>query len=115
MRAKAISLQLKAILALAVLAGGSVKAAEPSAAGVDFFEKRIRPVLVERCYECHSAEAKQKGGLVLDTKAGVLKGGDTGPALVAGEPAKSLLIKAVKWTDKDLQMPPKKRLSEEQI
>ena len=105
----------KAAFALAVLAGGAVNAAEPSAADIAFFEKRIRPVLVERCYECHSAETKQKGGLVLDTKAGVLKGGDTGPALVAGEPAKSLLIKAVKWTDKDMQMPPKKQLGKEQI
>jgi cytochrome c553 len=93
----------------------ALHAADPSAAGLDFFEKRIRPLLVERCYECHSAEKKQKGGLVLDTKAGVLNGGDTGPALVPGEPAKSLLITAVKWTDKDMQMPPKKQLGKEQI
>ena len=93
----------------------TLHAADPSAAGLDFFEKRIRPLLVERCYECHSAEKKQKGGLVLDTKAGVLSGGDTGPALVAGEPAKSLLITAVKWTNKDMQMPPKKQLGKEQI
>ena len=87
-------------------------------AGADdtaFFESKSRPILVERCYECHSAEKKQKGGLLLDTKEGTLKGGDTGPALVAGDPAKSLLITAVKWTDKGLQMPPKKQLSEEQI
>jgi hypothetical protein len=81
----------------------------------NLFESKIRPILVERCYECHSAEKKQKGGLLLDTKEGMLKGGDTGPALVAGDPAKSLLITAVKWTDKDLQMPPKKQLTEEQI
>jgi len=80
-----------------------------------FFENKIRPILVERCYECHSAEKKQKGNLLLDTKEGLLKGGDTGPALVAGDPAKSLLITAVKWTDKDLQMPPKKKLSDEEI
>src|SRR5688572_510533 len=85
--------------------------------GVDFFERKIRPVLVERCYECHSAQAeKLKGGLLLDTKEGVLKGGDTGPAIVPGNPEKSLLIKAVRYTSDDLQMPPKnKKLPDEQI
>ena len=80
-----------------------------------FFESKIRPILVERCYECHSAGKKQKGNLLLDTKEATLKGGDTGAALVPGDPSKSLLIKAVKWLDKDLQMPPKKKLSDEQI
>jgi hypothetical protein len=73
----------------------------------DLFESKIRPILVEHCYECHSADKKQKGNLLLDTKDATLKGGDTGPALVAGDPAKSLLLKAVKWQD-DLEMPPKK-------
>ena len=79
----------------------------------EFFEKNIRPVLVENCYKCHSATSeKLKGGLLLDTKDGLLKGGDTGPAIVPGQPDKSLLIKAVRYTDKDLQMPPKdKRLA----
>ncbi|MEN9576645.1 MAG: hypothetical protein RL077_645 [Verrucomicrobiota bacterium] len=103
------------IFVLMAIPAAVLHAAEPSAAGIAFFEKRIRPVLVERCYECHSVETKQKGGLVLDTRAGVLKGGDTGPALVAGDAAKSLLITAVKWTDKDMQMPPKKQLGKEQI
>jgi hypothetical protein len=85
--------------------------------GVEFFERKIRPLLVERCYECHSAQAeKLKGGLFLDTKEGVLKGGDSGPAIVPGNPDKSLLIKAVRYTSDDLQMPPKnKRLPDEQI
>ncbi len=61
----------------------------------------------ENCYKCHSHESeKVKGGLLLDTRDGVLKGGDTGPAIVPGNPEKSLLIKAVRYTDKDLQMPP---------
>lgn len=83
----------------------------------EFFEKHIRPVLVDKCYQCHSAESKKaKGGLLLDTKDGLLKGGDTGPALVPGDPEKSLLIKAIRYTDKDLQMPPKdKRLADAQI
>ncbi len=93
----------------------ALNAAEPTPEQLSFFENKIRPIVVERCYECHSAGKKQKGGLALDTKEGVLKGGDTGPALVTGDPAKSLLIQAVKWTDKDLQMPPKKQLGDDQI
>jgi hypothetical protein len=73
----------------------------------EFFESKIRPLLVENCYKCHSAGAeKLKGGLLLDTRDGVLKGGDTGPAIVPGKPDDSLLIKAVRYADKDLQMPP---------
>src|SRR5712672_4360286 len=107
---------LKTALALATLAGGWLRAAEPSAAGVDFFEKRIRPLLADRCYKCHSAGAeKLKGGLLLDSRAGMLKGGDTGPAIVPGGEEKSLLMQAVRWTDKELQMPPKKKLSDPEI
>lgn len=84
-------------------------------ANEDFFEKQVRPVLVNRCYECHSAEKKIKGGLALDTREATLKGGDTGPALIAGDPEKSLLIEAVRYTNHDLQMPPKKRLSDSEI
>src|SRR4051794_25871059 len=63
---------------------------------VDFFEKKIRPVLVEHCYKCHSADAKKiKGKLRLDSRAWLLKGGDSGPALVPGNLEKSLLIEAV--------------------
>ena len=85
--------------------------------GTEFFEKKIRPLLVENCYKCHSHESeKLKGGLFLDSRDGVLKGGETGPAIVPGDPEKSLLIKAVRYTDKDLRMPPKdKKLSNEQI
>jgi hypothetical protein len=82
-----------------------------------FFEKRIRPILVNHCYECHSTVSKKKkGGLLLDTKAGLLRGGASGPALVVGEPEKSLLIRAVRHSDEELQMPPPpKKLSEAQI
>src|SRR6188768_313768 len=74
-----------------------------------FFESRIRPVLVKNCYECHSVEAgKSKGGLQLDTKHGIRTGGDTSPAVVPGDPAKSLLLAAIKHSDPDLEMPPKK-------
>jgi mono/diheme cytochrome c family protein len=79
----------------------------------EFFERRIRPVLVEHCYECHSAGARKlKGGLVLDTKAGVRAGGDTGPAIEPGAPDSSLLIQAVRHADPDMAMPPKGKLSQ---
>lgn len=73
-----------------------------------FFESKIRPVLVRHCYECHSAESgKSKGGLMLDTRHGIRTGGDTGPAVVPGDPAKSLLLTAIQHADPDLEMPPK--------
>src|ERR1700722_11767294 len=75
-------------------------AAEPEANGVEFFEKKIRPVLVERCYPCHSAEAqkagKLRGKLHLDTRAGLLKGGDNGPAVVPGKPKEGTLLPALR-------------------
>lgn len=83
--------------------------------GDAFFEARVRPLLAERCFECHSHEKTIKGGLVLDSRSGWEKGGDTGPALVPGKPEDSLLIKAVRYTDPDLSMPPKKRLSAEEV
>lgn len=87
------------------------------AADLAFFENKIRPLLADHCYSCHSAKAeKLKGGLYVDSLEGLLKGGELGPALVPGDPEKSLLIKAVRYTDADLQMPPKnKKLSDRQI
>ena len=95
-------------------------ASAPLEDGVAFFEKRVRPVLVDQCYKCHSADArtagKLKGELLLDTKDGLLKGGENGPAIVPGNPEKSKLIEAVRYTNPDLQMPPKgKRLTEQQV
>ncbi len=87
--------------------------AEPSAEGVEFFEKKVRPVLAEHCFRCHSGD-KDKGGLRLDSHAALLKGGDNGPALVAGQPEKSLLVKVVGYKD-DLRMPPKKKLPDAAI
>jgi cytochrome c553 len=95
----------------------AVHAATPDPAGFEFFEKKIRPTLVDNCYKCHSRQSeKVKGGLLLDTHEALLKGGDSGPAIVPGQPDKSLLIKAVRYINEDLQMPPKgKKLSGEQI
>jgi len=78
---------------------------------VDFFEARIRPVLVEHCYKCHSTQStKMRGGLLLDSRDGIRKGGDTGPAIVPGKPKESLLIKAVRQLSPELSMPPKGKL-----
>jgi hypothetical protein len=84
---------------------------------LDFFEKRVRPIFVDNCYKCHSHDSeKVKGGLMLDTRDGLLKGGDTGQGIVPGNAEKSLMIKAVRYTDKDLQMPPNdKQLASNQI
>ncbi len=92
-------------------------AAEPTRAQLEFFENKIRPVLARDCYKCHSASAeKVKGGLLLDSREGLLKGGASGPAIVPGDPGKSLLIRAIRHADPDLQMPPQdKKLSDPQI
>jgi cytochrome c553 len=80
------------------------------AAGLAFFEKRIRPVLVEHCYTCHSVDKKKKqGGLLLDTRAGIRRGGDTGSAVVPSSPDQSLILAALRY--EDLEMPPKGKLS----
>ncbi|MEM7011692.1 MAG: PSD1 and planctomycete cytochrome C domain-containing protein, partial [Verrucomicrobiota bacterium] len=93
--------------------------ATPAAAdeGVDFFEKRIRPLLSSKCYQCHSAaNDKMKGGLALDHRDGVLKGGVSGPAIIPGSPTNSLLIRAVSHTDPKLQMPSEEeKLSDAEI
>src|SRR5215204_1263600 len=82
----------------------------------DFFESKIRPIFASACYKCHSVEEKKaKGKLVLDSREGWQKGGENGPPIVAGDPSKSLLIKAVSYTDPDLQMPPEgAKLSDKQ-
>ena len=85
--------------------------------GVKFFEQRIRPVLVDRCYSCHSAEAAAKktlkGNLLLDTREAIRNGGDSGPAVVPGKPADSLLIRAIRH--ESIEMPPKGKLPDETI
>jgi hypothetical protein len=84
--------------------------------GIDFFESKVRPVLAEHCYKCHSGQAKSpKGGLRLDSLDAATKGGDTGPALVPGNADASLLIQAVRYKDELMRMPPKGKLSETTI
>ena len=88
----------------------------PSQEQLDFFESRIRPIFANNCYRCHSgAVTPPKAGLELDWKGGWEKGGDSGPAIVPGDPDKSVLIQAVRYTDLGLQMPPTGKLSDAQI
>jgi hypothetical protein len=80
-----------------------------------FFESQVRPILETACFKCHGAEPKIKGGLRLTSRAAILKGGDTGPAVSLDDPTKSLLLKAISYKDDDLQMPPKEQLPKEKI
>lgn len=93
--------------AISLAAGCTASAADP--AGIAFFEQKIRPALAEHCYECHSAGAKKlKANLYLDSKAGWEKGGDSGePAIIPGDPERSLLVRSIRHVDDDLQMPPR--------
>lgn len=92
------------------IAGMLVHTASASPNGLLFFEQKVRPVLIEHCYSCHSAQAKKlKGNLYLDSKAGWQKGGDSGePAIIPGKPEESLLIRTIQHIEEDLEMPPKK-------
>ncbi len=103
--------------AAATLRGADAPAPAISPSDLQFFESRVRPVLVDRCYKCHSKDAdKVKGGFMLDTREGLLHGGNTGPAVVPGNPKDSLLIQAIGYKDEDLQMPPKgDKLTDQQI
>jgi len=84
--------------------------------GDEFFRTKVQPLLQAKCFKCHSHEAgKMKGGLTLDSRSGWESGGDSGPAIAPGKPEVSLLIKAVHYQDEDLQMPPKGKLSGEEI
>jgi hypothetical protein len=110
-RARALALaRIVASTSVVAFSVISIPAAETklTPAQLEFFESKVRPVLAEHCYKCHSAKAeKVKGGLRLDSRDALLAGGNSGPAIVPGDPEKSLLIKAVGYGDPDLQMPPK--------
>jgi hypothetical protein len=87
---------------------------------LNFFESKIRPVLADKCYSCHSVKAaeegKLKGGFYIDMREGLLRGGESGPAVIPGQPDKSLLMKVIRHEIIDMQMPPKKaKLTDEQI
>lgn len=98
-----LNLLLLLLLTLPPLASFPARAQDP----VEFFENRVRPVLAAECYECHGPD-KQRGGLRLDHRQALLDGGDSGPALIPGQPEASLLIRAIRHDDPDLAMPPKR-------
>jgi Planctomycete cytochrome C len=111
-RAK-FKLLLSAFLLLILLVGQFRAQAFQAADGNELFEKKIRPVLADNCYACHSSKMKKPmGGLVLDTKSGLLQGGVSGAAIVPGNPAGSLLMRVMRYGDSMLKMPPAGKLSD---
>src|SRR4051794_36215972 len=116
LRGALVSLTAGLLLSVPLSRAAAGGPAEPAPADkVEFFEQRIRPLLIKQCYSCHSAGAKKlRGELLLDTRDGVRKGGATGPALIPGRPDDSLLIKAVRY-EVDLRMPPQTRLAAQEI
>jgi cytochrome c553 len=109
------SFKFRLLLAVAQLMVFCQPAFSDSSASVEFFEKKVRPILVGNCYSCHSASTKPSGNLRVDDRNGMIRGGDSGPAVVPGHPEKSLMLRAVSYADDDLKMPPKKQLSAEQV
>ncbi|WP_254514034.1 PSD1 and planctomycete cytochrome C domain-containing protein [Anatilimnocola floriformis] len=98
----------------ALLCAGVATAADFDPKSVEFFEAKIRPVLVKHCYTCHSAESKElRAGLFVDNRDGLRKGGDSGPAVVPGDAKKSLLLAAIRY--QDLEMPPTGKLPDDVI
>src|SRR4051812_10188326 len=101
---------LRPLVLFCCATGWLIGIASAQDAGLEFFEKEVRPLLVKRCYECHSATAKRlEGGLRLDSRELAIKGGDTGAALVPGKPKQSLLVDAINYGEM-YQMPPKSKL-----
>ncbi|MFT7643501.1 MAG: hypothetical protein ACI9G1_005267, partial [Pirellulaceae bacterium] len=116
----AVSIFTASIFAVTLLTARSASAEEETKIDkgqLDFFESKIRPVLVAKCYSCHSAKAesdsKLKGGLLLDTRIGMQKGGESGPAVVPGNVKESLIISALKH--EEFEMPPKGKLPEDVV
>ena len=101
-------------MALLLWLASNLDAAEkPDHRGLEFFENRIRPVLIDKCYRCHSVGAKKlKAGLMLDHRSRILRGGDSGAAIQPGDPDESLLIETIGYQNADLQMPPKSKLDD---
>ena len=115
---------LASSLALASIVCTTQSRAEPAVglptdSQIEFFESRVRPVLSEHCYSCHSEKAahagKLKGGLRVDHLSGLLKGGDSGPSIVPGDPGESLLVEAIGYSNDDTAMPPKGKLPDDAI
>jgi len=102
---------MKALLAAWTMLGATAMAAPETS----FFDAKVLPILKERCFECHSHGTKIKGGLALDSRSGWSEGGDNGPAVKPGELESSLLVKAIRYVDSELEMPPKAKLPADEI
>lgn len=112
---KTIPRWLPGFAAMAVLAfAGASRASDDLPAGVEYFEKHVRPILAEHCLECHGAD-KTQANLRLDSAEGWLGGGDSGPAVVRGKPDESLLVHAIKHDGSNVEMPPDGKLSDAKI
>jgi len=113
------SMRHLALFALLALSTGRSSFADPAHAGaasLEWFEKKIRPILVGHCYACHSADTKPAGELRVDDRNGLLMGGDSGPAVVPGDPGKSLLLRRIKHANPNRRMPKEgKPLTDEQV
>ncbi|MBL9083829.1 MAG: PSD1 domain-containing protein, partial [Planctomycetales bacterium] len=114
--AKLLRLSLVVLCATAALAHGRAWSAEAGAddAGVELYEKKIRPALVEHCLKCHGPD-KQEASLQLDSVAAMLRGGDQGPSIVPGDPDASLLVQAIRYDDVNFQMPPKGKMPDDVV
>lgn len=111
------SLHMNGILylfALVLTGSAAAQAASPSPEALKFFENKVRPILVEQCQDCHGA-SKHKGGLRLDNLPYIIQGGEQGPAIVPGNPDKSLLMTAISYNDKEMEMPPDGKMSDADI
>ena len=99
----------KTVIALGCLATGltGLTAELSDAAKVEFFDNKVFPILKENCFKCHGAREKIKGNLRLTNRAGLLKGGVSGPALHLTKPEGSLLLALISWKDEDHELPPK--------
>jgi hypothetical protein len=109
-----VRVRLVSVIALTVMGCACAIAQEADRAKLDFFESKVRPLLVGKCGECHGA-AKQEGNLRLDSREAILKGGDYGPAIKPGEPNASWIVKATRYDHDDLKMPPTGKLAQDQI
>ena len=105
--------QPRPVAAEDVTSGNQADNKNPSSEQLEFFEKHIRPLLVQHCYECHGE--RSDGGLQLNSREGLLRGGDSGAALIPGDLNASLLIEAVRYKNRDFQMPPQGKLESAQI
>ena len=115
-----ISLIASFLAAMTLWQPGNVASANDAPADSEthavYFNEYVLPIFQKHCYECHSHQAKNvKGGLVLDSRNGWTVGGESGPAVVPGNPDKSLLISAIGYANSDLQMPPTGRLAKRDI